>query len=563
MPENQRKRIVLKFGGSVLLDEQRLRIAVHEIYRWRREGWQVVAVVSALFGRTEELIARCSTLHPTTASVSKAAVIALGERESSTLLGVHLDRAGIPARVLTPDAVSLIATGDALDADPITIDTRVIEHALETDGVVVFPGFVAINESGETVTLGRGGSDLTAVFLAHTLCAEKCRLIKDVDALYESDPAKDASPPPIRYGYASYSDSLATDGSIIQHKAVRYAQRFSIEFELGRFNATRPTTIGPSHTVPDTTPDEPIPLSVALCGLGIVGAGVAELLLQLPDQFQITGAARHSLTPEDLDRSFPVTEDAISLASSGADIVIESIGGTSVAKEVAERAIEQGSILVTANKALLAEHGDELETLARARETRILASASVGGVMPVLESIHQQPVVAIEGIFNGTGNFILGALERGSSLNAAISQAQQLGFAEADPTRDLDGRDALDKLLVIAQQLGWSPPQSSTHRSSITTWASSSKATYPARHVACLDQHSARVIVEPVEPGSPFASTHNEWNIAMLHRPDGSKTTLRGKGAGRWPTSESVVADLLEIARTRSQSARKELSYAQ
>jgi homoserine dehydrogenase len=183
--------------------------------------------------------------------------------------------------------------------------------------------------------------------------------------------------------------------------------------------------------------------------------------------------------------------------------------------------------------------------------------------MPVLQSIQQHPVVAIEGILNGTGNFILGALERGSSLNAAISQAQQLGFAEADPTRDLDGRDALDKLLVIAQQLSWSPPQRSTHRSSITTWASSPKATYPARHIAYLDQHSARVIVEPVEPGSPVASTHNERNIAILHHPDGSSTTLRGKGAGRWPTSESVIADLLEIARTRSQSARKELSYAQ
>ncbi len=563
MPEIPNKRIVLKFGGSVLLDEQRLRIAVHEIYRWRREGWQVVAVVSALFGRTEELIARCSTLHPTTSPVSKAAVIALGERESSTLLGVHLDRAGIPARVLTPDAVSLIATGDALDADPLTIDTRVIEHALETDGVVVIPGFVAINESGETVTLGRGGSDLTAVFLAHTLGAEKCRLIKDVDALYESDPAKDTSTPPIRYGYASYADALATDGSIIQHKAIRYAQRFGLEFELGRFNGTRATTIGPSHTVPDNTPDVSFPLSVALCGHGVVGTGVAELLLQLPDQFQIIGAARHRVTPGDLKRPYPVSENALGLASSGADIVIETIGGTTVAKEVAERAIEQGSILVTANKALLAEHGDELESLAQARETRILASASVGGVMPVLESIQQQPVVAIEGIFNGTGNFILGALERGSSLKAAISQAQQLGFAEADPTRDLDGRDALDKLRVIAQLLGWSPPQSSTHRSSITTWASSSKATYPARHIAYLDQHSARVIVEPVEQGSPFASTHNEWNIAILYHPDGSATTLRGKGAGRWPTSESVVADLLEIARTRSRSARKELSYAQ
>ena len=272
MPEQP--LIVLKFGGSVLLDEQRLRIAVHEVYRWRRDGYRVLAVVSALAERTEALIERCSMLSGDASDLAKASLISTGELESAAFLGVHLDRAGIPASVFTPAAVRLVAHGNPLDADPVSVQTEPISAALDTDGVVVFPGFVAIDDEGHTVTLGRGGSDLTAIFLAHALDADRCRLIKDVDGLYDHDPAS-ASPPPQRYRHAGYEEALQTDGSIIQHKAIRFAQDHCIEFELGRFNGTRPTTIGEGEATREAAPDSPTPLRIALCGLGTVGSGCA------------------------------------------------------------------------------------------------------------------------------------------------------------------------------------------------------------------------------------------------------------------------------------------------
>jgi hypothetical protein len=182
--------VVLKLGGSVLLDATRLRRAVHEIYRWRREGREVVAVVSAFAGRTDEILDRCMRLDPglepaghrRLSPFALAAALGAGEAESAAFLGAQLDRAGVPATVLSPGAVGLRADGDPLDATPREVDTGPIERALERDGVVVFPGFVALDAAGRAVTLGRGGSDLTALFLAHALAADRCRLIKDVDA---------------------------------------------------------------------------------------------------------------------------------------------------------------------------------------------------------------------------------------------------------------------------------------------------------------------------------------------------------------------------------------------
>src|SRR5688572_18183248 len=282
MPGN--RLIVLKFGGSVLRDESTLRLAVHEIYRWRRRGWRVAAVVSAFAGRTDELLRRATgrpqadpclndTLvhhrsrrrpgrglthqnandpwHADTADPhATAALVATGELHSAGLLGLHLDRAGIRAAVLWPMSFDLTAQGPPLDADPVSLDRGRLERALRQHGVVVIPGYVAQDAEGRPVALGRGGSDLTALFIAQALCAEKCRLVKDVDGLYDRDPslaAPLAACPPVsgglrdrtgggaasgtagdcphRYATATFADALATDGSIIQHKAVRFAER--------------------------------------------------------------------------------------------------------------------------------------------------------------------------------------------------------------------------------------------------------------------------------------------------------------------------------------------------
>ncbi len=239
--------VVLKFGGSVLTEESRFADVTEEIRRWRDEGWNVVAVVSALCGRTDALAARCASSKLVPDEHTRAGVLALGERESAALLSLRLDEEGVPSASLTPGGVGLRATGTALDASPTALDVRAFGDVLERKGVVVFPGFVALDGAGRTVTLGRGGSDLTALFLADRLGARRVRLVKDVDGLYERDP-HEAGPAPARYLGATYDDALATDGSIVQHKAVRFAREHRVSFELGAIDGASPTRIGVKGT---------------------------------------------------------------------------------------------------------------------------------------------------------------------------------------------------------------------------------------------------------------------------------------------------------------------------
>ncbi|MEM9065207.1 MAG: hypothetical protein AAGB51_06910 [Planctomycetota bacterium] len=234
--------VVLKFGGSVLLGEESLHLAVREIGVWRDSGYRVVAVVSALSGRTDQLEATCERVAPEATGHAKAALLGIGEAETAALLGLQLLGAGIHAGMLTPGSARFIARGDPLDADPLGIDRAVLEATLDLEGVVVFPGYTAIDELGRPVTLGRGGSDASALYIAYALDAARCRLIKDVDGLYTGDPAKSV-PPPARYRVCSFDDALRTDGSIIQHKAVRLAKRYGVEFELGDLGSTEPTRI--------------------------------------------------------------------------------------------------------------------------------------------------------------------------------------------------------------------------------------------------------------------------------------------------------------------------------
>lgn len=547
-PLNHNPIIVLKFGGSVLLDESRLRLAVHEVYRWKREGFRVVAVVSAFAGRTDGLLSRCDKFASRDGALARAGVVATGELESAAFLGIHLDRAGIPSSVITPATASLVATGDPLDANPRSINASLLRDALERDGVVVFPGFVAIDERSRAVVLGRGGSDLTALFLAHTLGATECRLIKDVDGLYEFDPQR-TSPPPRRFAYASYEDALNTDGSIIQHKAVRFAQANHLSFTLARFNGSRPTVIGPAQSRFDDRRDPPRRLTLALLGAGVVGGGVLDHLAHLADHFEVVGVSRRDPnSARELALNVAVTDDPVALASSGVDLIVEALGGEEPSRTAILAALDSGAHVVSANKAVLAAHWREIQRAAQRAERRVLASASVGGSLPVLERCATGQVRSIRAVLNGTGNFVLERLATGASLGAAVSEAQLLGLAEADPSRDLDGRDALDKLVVLASTIGRSIDASRARRDTIGASALP-ECGARLRHVATLDDLGARVLLEPVTPDDPLFDLPGESNAVVLERDDGSREVIIGKGAGRWPTSESVVADLLELAR--------------
>lgn len=259
-PDGRLRIAVLKFGGSVLQDHADVVRAREEISRWRSAGYSVVAVVSALEGTTDALVAeadRFSTRSKIADGWAKAQLLATGELSAAALLGLELARAGLSAAVATPWSIGLHATGDAIDATPVSVDRERLALELSERHVVVVPGFIGIDDRRRVVLLGRGGSDLSAIFLASCLRAERCRLVKDVDGLYEYDPRglgvrRGQVAPPRRFVRANWADALSLDGGIVQHKAVRCAQEHEMHFEVGAAGSTKPedaTLVGDVETL--------------------------------------------------------------------------------------------------------------------------------------------------------------------------------------------------------------------------------------------------------------------------------------------------------------------------
>lgn len=224
---------VLKFGSSVLPDEESLGVAVKEIQHWVHRGHRVVAVVSALGGTTDELLDRARRYGGARGvpdEASTAALLATGELTTVALLGLALTHARTPAGVLDSAAIGLSTVGPLLDARASDLDRAAVHKALASRPVLVIPGFLGRDELARTTLLGRGGSDLTALFLAGELHADQCVLVKDVDGLYDSDPA--VSSRAKRYLRANYEDVLRLAEGIVQHKAVRYARERRVQFTV-------------------------------------------------------------------------------------------------------------------------------------------------------------------------------------------------------------------------------------------------------------------------------------------------------------------------------------------
>ena len=254
---------VLKFGSSVIRSEADLPVVVTEIEACLQAGSRVVAVVSAIGSGTEALLARAGKLGCLPAAALKAAwsrpatpapapfaageaalaaLLATGEATSAALLGLALDLAGVPSTVLDAGRVGPFTRGPQLDAEPCALDARAVLRALDARPVAVLPGFVGRDDDGNFSLLGRGGSDLSALFVARELGASGCRLLKDVDGIYEHDPAQ-AGPRPRRFATLSWEHALQLDETIVQRKAVQYAYRHRMPFEVGRC-ADRATVIG-------------------------------------------------------------------------------------------------------------------------------------------------------------------------------------------------------------------------------------------------------------------------------------------------------------------------------
>lgn len=276
---------VLKFGSSVLRTAADLSVAVHEIYAELRGHRQVIAVVSAFEGVTDRLFAEAQRAHLGRDSFALARYVAAGEQDTATQLVNRLEEAGIPAREADPSALGLLARGEPLEATPYELSAAAVHAQLSRAPVLVVPGFFAADAQGRTVLLGRGGSDLSALFIAQELRAD-CRLVKDVDGIYASDPALTRELPP-RFVQISWERALEVGGHLVQPHALRFARLHRQLFTVGAAGCVQATRVGPGPDEFATDPQRRSPLRVALLGLGTVGLGVYQHLASRPDLFDV------------------------------------------------------------------------------------------------------------------------------------------------------------------------------------------------------------------------------------------------------------------------------------
>lgn len=314
---------------------------------------------------------------------------------------------------------------------------------------------------------------------------------------------------------------------------------------------------------------------IALAGCGNVGGGLLDLL----ERHAEVTRRRHNVRFEVVsvlvrDRSRPrshavpralVTDSLEDFLTTPADVVVEAIGGVNTAATIARVSLARGRRLVTANKALLRAEGPALAALARVHAFQGAAldfEAAVGGGVPVVralrDSLAGHGVRALRGVLNGTTNFILTRIEQGATYAEALAEAQRAGFAEADPTRDITGLDAADKIAVLSW-LAWGidPTTLEVQTAGLPPHPEAAVAAARAegrvlRLVATAELSQGRILasVAPaeLEAGDPLARTRDEENAVVIESDSAGAITLHGRGAGSHATASAVLADLLRSA---------------
>lgn len=333
-------------------------------------------------------------------------------------------------------------------------------------------------------------------------------------------------------------------------------------------------------------------IGIGLLGLGTVGAGVAGILS--------TPAGRHPLVGElniervavrDLLRNRPVdlpperltTDPTAVVADPAVEIVVEVMGGLEPARSLILQAIEAGKPVVTANKAVIARHGDEIAAAAAAKGVYVLLEAAVGGGIPIVEPLKQSlganRISKVSGIINGTTNYILSRMAaEGADYASVLADAQRLGYAEADPAADVEGGDAADKIAILTNlAYGGSVPRAAIPTEGIDQLDGRDVA-YAERlgfvvkllavsqlidampgspHLAASAEQLLDVHVHPtlVPRGHPLAGVDGVNNAILVEGEPVGQVMFFGPGAGAGPTASAVVADILNIAGIRQATA--------
>ena len=311
---------------------------------------------------------------------------------------------------------------------------------------------------------------------------------------------------------------------------------------------------------------------VGVAGLGTVGGGLLQFLAERPGfapaggQAVVAGvSARSRSRPRSIDISaIPWFDDPVALAASpDIDIFVELVGGSDgPAKAAVEAALKVGKPVVTANKALIAEHGAELAALAEASGVPLLFEAAVMGGTPAVKMLREamvgDDVVGVAGILNGTCNFILSEMEqRGASFADVLAEAQRMGYAEADPTMDVGGFDAAHKVTILAAlAFGCAPNFAAAEIEGIDQVdlldiRLAKDLGYRIRLIASADRTADGVAVRVhpslVAQGHPLAETCGALNALFIEGTRIGRIFIQGPGAGSGPTAAAVAADIADV----------------
>jgi len=308
------------------------------------------------------------------------------------------------------------------------------------------------------------------------------------------------------------------------------------------------------------------PLRIALFGFGTVGSSVARILAESkPKGLELTHVFNRNVARKRVDwtpAGVVWSEDADAVLASDVDVVVELAGGLDPAGSWVRRALDSGKSVVTANKKLIAYHGVELERLAAAKGGHLKYGAAVAGGIPVIPGLEQglagDRIERMEGILNGTCNFILSRMEAGAEYATVLAAAQAKGYAEADPTEDVGGFDARAKLAILmrlALRVVVDPDEIVPQPITAVTAVDFSYA----RDLGCTIRQVARAeesggmvaaTVGPmlVDRNSPMAWSRGTENMVILTGHYGGDVVFSGHGAGGHPTAVAVVSDLLALA---------------
>ena len=239
-------RIVQKYGGTSLADAQRVQAAARRVTGLARQGHQVIVVVSAQGDMTDVLIEKAAQVNRRGSAREMDACRAAGEQLSAALMAMAVGAMGVPAVSLTGAQAGIITDGIHGNARITHVDKRRIEEELEAGEVVVVAGFQGADEKGDITTLGRGGSDTTAVALAAFLKADKCQIFTDVDGIYDRDPR--LFPDATRFGQIGYEKMLAlieNGAQVLHDRSVEFAREYGIRVEvLSAFTGEPGTIVG-------------------------------------------------------------------------------------------------------------------------------------------------------------------------------------------------------------------------------------------------------------------------------------------------------------------------------